>query len=128
MNDPNVWDISAAGHVSAGETSRVGAVRELKEELGIDALPDELVYIGENRCDYSLRNGTYIDREIQDVYLANKDVIVDDLVLQPEEVVEAKWIYFTQLEKDLKFHQERYTDQGGEYQMLFEYLSALSWL
>lgn len=32
---PNVWDSSAAGHVSAGEEYDATAVRELEEELGI---------------------------------------------------------------------------------------------
>ena len=31
----NLWDISCAGHVQAGETSQEGASRELKEELGL---------------------------------------------------------------------------------------------
>ena len=34
------WDVSSAGHVSAGETSLPSAVRELREELGL-ALPPE---------------------------------------------------------------------------------------
>ena len=32
---PGLWDVSAAGAVDAGETSRQGAERECREELGI---------------------------------------------------------------------------------------------
>ena len=32
---PNCWDISGAGHIKAGESVIDGAIRELKEELGI---------------------------------------------------------------------------------------------
>ena len=31
---PGLWDVSAAGGVNAGETSRQGAEREVREELG----------------------------------------------------------------------------------------------
>lgn len=34
---PNCWDISGAGHIRAGETVIDGAMRELKEELGVKA-------------------------------------------------------------------------------------------
>ena len=33
---PNCWDISGAGHIKAGEAIIDGAIRELKEELGIE--------------------------------------------------------------------------------------------
>lgn len=39
---PLHWSVSAAGHVDAGETYEQGAMRELKEELGV-ALP--LIFI-----------------------------------------------------------------------------------
>ena len=32
---PNLWDVSVGGHVTAGETSQMGASRELFEELGL---------------------------------------------------------------------------------------------
>ena len=33
---PNCWDISGAGHIKAGESVIDGAIRELKEELGVE--------------------------------------------------------------------------------------------
>lgn len=32
---PNMWDISAAGHVDAGEEPIVAALREMEEEIGL---------------------------------------------------------------------------------------------
>ena len=42
---PNCWDISGAGHVKAGESVIEGAIRELKEELGIRIKENQLNFI-----------------------------------------------------------------------------------
>ena len=39
---PDRWEISAAGHVGAGEKPEDAAVRELSEELGISAKAEDL--------------------------------------------------------------------------------------
>ena len=44
-SNPNMLDISCAGHLSAGDESLEGAIRELKEELGLDVRPNELQFI-----------------------------------------------------------------------------------
>ena len=33
---PLLWDVSVAGHIDAGETPEQGAIREAKEEIGIE--------------------------------------------------------------------------------------------
>ena len=37
---PGLWDMPCAGHVSAGESAKLGAIREAKEEIGIDVSED----------------------------------------------------------------------------------------
>ena len=39
---PGCFDVSAAGHLDAGEDFPEAAVRELKEELGLEVKPEEL--------------------------------------------------------------------------------------
>ena len=39
---PGLWDMSCAGHVDAGETSKQGAIREAKEEIGVDVSEEEI--------------------------------------------------------------------------------------
>lgn len=61
---PGLYDITAAGHLSAGETVE-DAVREVEEELGIPVHPDQLTSLG--TIDY-FATGTaggksFIDRE-----------------------------------------------------------------
>ena len=43
--NPGKWDISTAGHVSAGQTSIEAAIREVKEEIGIALEEKDLEYI-----------------------------------------------------------------------------------
>ncbi|MBN1308375.1 MAG: NUDIX domain-containing protein [Chitinispirillaceae bacterium] len=47
---PGLWDISAAGHISAGDSSRETAVRELREELGISLKSNALRFLFSVRC------------------------------------------------------------------------------
>lgn len=45
-NLPGEWDVSAAGHVDAGETILQAMKRELKEELGVDAEESQFEPVG----------------------------------------------------------------------------------
>jgi isopentenyldiphosphate isomerase len=39
---PSYWDVCVGGVLAAGETFEQGTLREIKEELGVDAMPEEL--------------------------------------------------------------------------------------
>lgn len=78
---PNLWDVSSAGAVVSGETSRDGAHRELLEELGVDISFDEM------RPSMTVN----FDNGFDDIYLINKDVELKDLKLQTEEVKDARF-------------------------------------
>ena len=43
---PNMWDITAGGHVLAGEFGFQAAIREAKEELGIELDKNDMTFIG----------------------------------------------------------------------------------
>lgn len=97
---PNKWTTSASGHLSAGDESRQGAVRELGEEIGIKAEENELEYlftIKEQIC-YKQR----ADRELVDVYLVRKDFNLKDLQLQKEEVSDVKWITLEEFKNEIQ--------------------------
>jgi O-acetyl-ADP-ribose deacetylase (regulator of RNase III)/isopentenyldiphosphate isomerase len=87
-NWPGRWDVSAAGHVSAGETPIDAAVRETREELGLDITAEELVHIGTVREQHVLHNGAYLDNEVHEVFVVRRDVDPSKLVLQASEVDE----------------------------------------
>lgn len=42
---PNLWDVSVAGHISAYETPIKSAIREVKEEIGLDINKNDLINI-----------------------------------------------------------------------------------
>ncbi|KVH91566.1 NUDIX hydrolase domain-containing protein [Cynara cardunculus var. scolymus] len=61
---PGLWDISSAGHVSAGDTSLITARRELQEELGVNLPKDAFEFV--------TNDGKFIDNEFDDVYLESE--------------------------------------------------------
>jgi isopentenyldiphosphate isomerase len=68
---PGRWDISSAGHLSAGESSLPTAQRELEEELGI-SLPlgrFEFLFTHLERLRSEQRGQAFINNEFNDVYL-----------------------------------------------------------
>lgn len=80
-NFPDLWDITAGGQVSAGETSSQSIERELAEELGIN------IDMSEERpfCTVNFKEG------FDDVYLMRANVDTDSLELQEDEVSEVRW-------------------------------------
>jgi len=91
---PGCYDISSAGHIPAGCDWVESALRELEEELGIRAYPEELEYIGESRSvkDTEFRGKPFRDHEISRVYLYRRPINEKELRLQKEEVEAVRWI------------------------------------
>ena len=92
-NNPGLWDVSTAGHVSAGESAINAAVRETFEELGLSIEPDELRFLATLRESCVLNQGTYFDNEFHEIFLVRREVDLASLRLDPEEVVEVKWVH-----------------------------------
>ncbi|HXG58970.1 MAG TPA: NUDIX domain-containing protein [Thermoanaerobaculia bacterium] len=91
-NHPSLWDVSAAGHVAAGESVVDAAVRELREELGLRVDAAELRHVTTLTEECVLNEGTYIDRELHEIFLLRRDVDPESLVLQAEEVDAVKLV------------------------------------
>ena len=78
---PNEWE-NTCGSVLAGETPLEGALRELREETGIAARPEELILLTEH-----LDGNTFGHS-----YLLRRDAAIEALTLQPGETVAARWV------------------------------------
>ncbi len=83
-NYPNMFDISAAGHLEAGEAPIEG-LREVQEELGLTLQPHQLRYLG-IKHDVMDEPGGVRNREFAHVYIAASDARLADLHIDPGEV------------------------------------------
>ena len=81
---PGLLDISAAGHLAAGETP-VESTRELAEELGVEADAEALILLGERRLVDDSGEGT-LNKELTSVFLLRDDRPLTEYVLQSAEV------------------------------------------
>lgn len=77
----NMWDCAAAGSALTGETSEMAAIREVKEELGID------LQMSNSEILFTIK----FPRGFDDHFLVVQNVDIEDLSLQYEEVGDAKW-------------------------------------
>ena len=114
---PNCWDISGAGHIRAGETVTEGAIRELKEELGVEATEKDLIYITTIKSTKNPKN-----MEFGYVYLLRCNKKIEDYIFEDEEVSELKYVYYEELEKMVKDKVEGLLLHDEEFKKLFEYI------
>ncbi|MCF1423055.1 NUDIX hydrolase [Mangrovimonas futianensis] len=98
---PGMWDVSVAGHVDAGETLTEGAVRETKEELGLNLHESDLKKIGVFECFQAYDNGIK-DNEFHHTFIAKLNAKLQDLTPQIEEVEALKLVTFEEFESLLK--------------------------
>lgn len=99
---PGCYDISSAGHIPAGVDFLPSALRELKEELGYEAAPGELIYCGQRSFEFHqvFHGRTFHDNQVSNVYVLWADLEPQDFTLQKEEVSEVRWLDFEEcLEK-----------------------------
>ena len=78
-SNPGSYDISSAGHVDAGDEILESAIRELKEELDIEAKPEELHYIGVHYGAFEAEfyGKMFRDRELSSVYVYTEPVEIE---------------------------------------------------
>lgn len=89
---PNMWDCAAAGSAIMGDDSEQAAIREVKEELGID------LDIEKGERIFTVR----FPRGFDDIWLVRQNVAIEDLHLQEEEVAEAKWVSEAEIKEMVK--------------------------
>ncbi|XP_050286851.1 nudix hydrolase 3 isoform X2 [Quercus robur] len=121
---PGLWDISSAGHISAGDSSLVTARRELQEELGIVLPKDafEMIFIFLQEC--VINDGKYINNEFNDVYLVTTldPIPLEAFTLQESEVSAVKYISYEEYRSLLAKEDPDYVpyDVNGQYGRLFD--------
>ena len=91
--DPGMWDMAVSGTVVVCETYTECIVREVSEELGIkgvDLKAGPKVFVQHSR------------RLFIQFYFATADISIEDFILQPSEVIQAKWFDEKSLKNAIK--------------------------
>lgn len=88
---PSLWDVSAAGHIDAGETFTQAAVRETFEELGVLLQESNLQHIGVFKHESEYFEGAIKDYEFHQVYISKIESDYN-FKLQTDEVDAVKWV------------------------------------
>jgi len=94
------WNYSAAGHVDAGETYEQSALRELKEEMGIQAIQE--TFVGK---DYMLKDG-----KPRAFHHAFKVVSDDPITFDPAEVAEVREFSVSELKQLMMKNPEQFKE------------------
>lgn len=116
---PGMWDVSAGGHVLAGEFGFQAVIRECREELGLDLDKNDITFIGATTS--TNLKGDVINNHFNEYYIAHKDFDPTILKLQTEEVSEAKWVARDEIIRRIENHYEGITDKEGCWEYLVEY-------
>lgn len=121
-----LWDISSAGHISAGDSSLITAQRELHEELGVTLPQDAFEFIFTFLQECVINGGKFINNEFNDVYLVTTldPVPLEAFTLQETEVSDVKYIPYEEYCSVLAKEDPNFVpyDVNGQYGQLFDIL------
>ncbi len=120
---PNLWDVTAGGHVLAGEFGEQALIREVKEELGIEIESENIRYlVGSSSTNIQ---GNIINNHYNECYIVTKDVDIKDVKLQSEEVSEIKWISKEEIIDRINNDYDGITTKTGVWNFLKKYYEYL---
>ena len=117
-SNPNMLDISSAGHLSAGDDSLSGAIRELKEELNLDVNKEELQFIKTLKRS-SKYTSTFINNEFDDLYILRTDKTINDMKFQEDEISEIFFVPYKKFKEMVNNKQPDLLMHNEEFDILF---------
>ncbi len=118
-SNPNMLDISSAGHLSAGDDSLTGALRELKEELNLDIKPEDLHFIKTLKRSVKYTE-TFINNEFDDLYIVITDKKIEEMKFQKEEISEIMYVPYKKFKKMVNDRQPDLLRHDEEFKILFD--------
>lgn len=121
---PNMLDISCAGHLSAGDSSIDGALRELEEELGLYVDKEELKLFDCMKISRVFKE-TFINNEFNDLYYLITDKKTNDMTIQEEELSEIFFIPFDKLKQMINEKDESVVIDKMELDILEKHIDEI---
>jgi len=116
---PNCWDTRFGGHIVAGHTIEITAVKELEEEIGIKIRYEELTKGEVHRWDGKT------NREFNNVYYY-KFRIGDVIKFNDNEVVEVKWMPVEAIIKSIENNPNEWTSRVVTIKRVYEFWKKLN--
>lgn len=118
---PNMWAMAFEGHVSAGKTIVETVIAEGEEELDIKLFEKELkpLFGYERRVEF---NPTTIENSINNVFVLKKDIQIEEIVIQEDEITDVKWMKLEDYKKEINDKNPAYRAYAEEFPKLFEYI------
>jgi len=91
--NPNKWMSFFGGHLKSGQDYLVSAVQEIKEEIGLDIEPNQLIPLGVKKNEEH--------KHFSQVYILQWDSEVGSLRLDKNEIESIKWLSVDELQKEI---------------------------
>ncbi len=110
---PNLFDISAAGHIDFGEKSIIAALREVKEEVGLNVKASQLKQFGIQRAHMTAPDGS-IENEFRWLYVLQLTGN-ENFKLQKYEVAAIRWMSLKDFKTEVLKGNSQYVPHGKEY-------------
>ncbi len=107
---PDKWDVSVAGHISAGDEPVLSALREIKEEIGLTVKKEELEFFNVVKQKQIFRD--IKNNEFYYIYFLKFKGDIKNWTLQKEEVQKIKFMPLHELEMELKSDYEKFVPHG----------------
>ncbi len=117
---PGLWDVSAAGHVVGSDSLEVSVQREADEELGLKIALNAPQFLFS--LETELKTEALNEKVFQYIFLLEKDVDSNELILQQEEVSQVTWHHYSIL-KRMYDNSDDFVPRLEEYEKMYTYLS-----
>ena len=121
--NPDMWDISVTGHLSAGQDSLTAATREISEEVSVSL--GYSVEVRDFRFMFSFRkeekvNDNHYDRQFYDFFILRQNGLSENNIrFQSSEVQSIKFVTISELnemrEKNILVNRDECYDALSEY-------------
>ena len=114
--DPLKWDAPVAGHIDAGEWGRETIARETKEELGVEISDDDIKYYCGTTSERVMPG--MVEHHFNEYYIITKNIDLNSLTLQPEEVADAKYFSAAEVIEMINSGSDQLSNKANQWAFL----------